>query len=73
MQHTVYPTRNRQFVRDVGLHEGEAGMIVEVFDIVTATRNEVVDRDNLVAAREQAFAQMRPNETGPAGNDDSRH
>jgi hypothetical protein len=40
---------------------------------MTAARNEIVDRDNLVAAREQAFAQVRPNETGPAGDDDSRH
>ena len=58
---------------DVELDVGEAGGAEEVLDVVHVAGDEVVDGDDLVAAREQTLAQVRPEEAGTAGDDHACH
>src|SRR5450755_1694784 len=58
---------------DVVPHQLEAGMPDEMRDVVLVAGEEVVDAENVVAIRQQAFAEMRTQEAGPAGDQDSIH
>ena len=45
------------------------GLPPEVRDVVHRARDEIIDADDLVAAREQQIGQVRTEETGGAGHD----
>jgi hypothetical protein len=54
-------------------HQLEAGVIDEVRDVVLVAGEEIVDAEDVVALRQQAFAKMRTQEAGPSGDQDSFH
>ena len=56
MEHTVDPAGDRQLLGHVGDDELEAGHVEQMVDVVAPARAEVVDRDHLVAARQQRLA-----------------
>ena len=60
-------------VAHVGAHEREARVLGEVREVLQPAGREVVDRDDLVAAREERVAEVRPDEPGAARDDDARH
>ena len=53
--------------------EAEPLLAGEVRDVLLATRDEVVDADDLVAASEQRVAQVRAEEPRTAGDHDPSH
>ena len=65
-------------VGDVGSDQSESVMAGEVRDVRRRPGREVVERDDLVPLVEQAFAEVRAEEAGAAGDDratnrDRRH
>jgi hypothetical protein len=60
-------------VRHVVVLERERRVADQVLDVAHRTRDEVVDGDDLVAARQQRAAQVRGEEPRSAGDDDAGH
>ena len=58
MKHTVDHAPHRKCVDDVGLEQFERRDVEQRVDVLEAARREVVDRDDLIASREQCLAQM---------------
>ena len=56
---------------DVVTQQLEALVVEEVLDVATGAGEEVVDAKHLVAALEQAVGEMRPEEAGAAGDENS--
>ena len=52
-------------------HELEARVVVQVIDVALGAGEEVVDAEHLVALLEQAVAEVRAEEAGAAGDEDS--
>jgi hypothetical protein len=73
VQHTVDRTVDRELLGDVGAHEREPPVLGEVREVLEPAGREVVDRDHFVAAREERVAEMGPEETGSARDDDTSH
>src|SRR5438094_7823367 len=73
VHHRVDPTGHGNFTRDVALDERERVVVPERREVPLAAGHEVVERDNLVASREQAFDEVRAEKSGAARYDDSRH
>src|SRR6266404_4958842 len=73
MQDRVERARDVDEVRDVLLDEREALVAEKRRDVVRRPRQEVVDADDVVTLREQAFAEVGADETGAAGDEDPRH
>ena len=70
MQHEVDRTVDVDVVGDVVLDEREVA-VGEVRDVGRVAGQQVVDADDLVAAIEQRFGEMRADEAGRAGDDDA--
>ena len=51
------------------LDQLEAGVAVEMAEVVAAAREEIVDADDARALGNQAVAQMRADKARPAGNE----
>ena len=73
VQHAVDVAVDRDLVAHVGADEREARVLGEVRDVLEPARRQVVDRDDLVAAREERVAEVRADEAGSARDDDARH
>ena len=73
MQDRVERARDVDEVRDVLLDEREALVAEKQRDVVRRPRQEVVDADDVVTLREQAFAEVGADEAGAAGDEDPRH
>lgn len=54
---------------DVLLDELEVRIAAQVRDVINRTRDEVINANDFVAAREQEIGQMRAEEPGGAGDD----
>ena len=54
-------------------HQLEGRMAEQAADVVAPAGEKVIHTQDFVAGRNQAFAQVRPDEPGAAGNDDSCH
>ena len=75
VQHEIDRPVDVDVVRDVVLDEREVA-VRQVRDVGGVARQQVVDADDRVAAVEERFGQVRPDEAGRAGDDDalfSRH
>ena len=72
VQHRVDRPLDVDVVRDVVLDEEEVA-VRQVRDVGGRSGQEVVDADDRVPAIEQRLGQMRSDEAGGAGDDDSRH
>ena len=71
VQHAVDAARDRELLDDVGDDELEAGHgRARCATFSRRLVREVVDRDDLVAAREQRLAEVRADEARAAGDDD---
>ena len=73
MQDVVQRPVDVDVVRDVVLDEPEALLPEQVRDVGRAARHEVVHARDLVPPREHELGQVRPEESGAAGDQDSRH
>ena len=69
MKHVVDPAGDVDELAHVGPHQVEVVLTDEVRDVVRGPRDEVVEADHLVALRQEAFAEMRTEESGSAGYD----
>jgi hypothetical protein len=58
---------------DVVLHQREALVAEEAGDVVGPSRAQVVDSDDVVAARHESFTYVAPDEAGAAGHHDASH
>jgi hypothetical protein len=54
-------------------NELEARVLQEVCDIGLGTRVTIIDTQYLVPSFKQFFTEMRPNESGSAGDENTRH
>ena len=70
VQHVVHRSVDVDVVGDVVLDELEVA-IAQVRDVGDVAGQQVVDADDRVAAIEQRFGEMRADEAGRAGNDDT--
>jgi hypothetical protein len=61
--------RDLEGMRDVRADKLEAGVSEEMGDVLGGAGNEVIDRDDLVALREEAIAKVGADEPGPTGNE----
>jgi hypothetical protein len=52
-------------------HQFEIGPVHQATDILFCARKKVVHAEDIMAAVHQPVAKMRPQKTGPAGNQDS--
>ena len=70
MQHDVHGAVDVDVIGDVVLdeHEVAAG---EMRDVRESTRQQIVDADHSAVAVQKLFGEMRSDETGRAGDDDS--
>ena len=66
-------TGHRELPRDVALDERESRVVAEGRKVCDTPGDEIVERDDLVAAREQVLDEMGAEEAGSAGYDDARH
>ncbi len=57
--------------RDVVTDELEPRIVVQMVDVPVGAREQLVDAQHLVALLEQAIAQVRAQEAGAAGDEDS--
>ena len=71
MQDGVDSAVHSESITDVAYQKREPGLPFEVGHIATATRREVIDRDNFITPEEQLVAEVRAQKTGPACNDSS--
>ena len=55
------------------LHQREVGFPQQVRDVVAVAAEKVVEADHGMAFRQQAFAQVRTDESGTAGNEYLAH
>ena len=58
---------------DVMAEELETAVAEQVFHVLATACEEVVEADDLVAALEKAFAEMRTEKSGAAGDEDAMH
>ena len=58
-------------LHNVLFHQLEAPLVLEVLDIATIARDEAVHADDLVSLGQKEIGQMRPDEPGRAGDEDS--
>jgi hypothetical protein len=72
VQHEVHPAVDVDVVGDVVLDELEVRMARQVRDVGDVAGEQVVDADDGIAAIEQRLGQVRPDEAGSAGDDDTR-
>jgi hypothetical protein len=56
-------------VSNVLLHEAELGMFHDASEVAQIPGTEIVQGDDLIAAREERLRKVRTDETGPAGNE----
>ncbi len=68
MQHDIDVATHVHVVGDIGAHEPKPRPFNEMRDVRRGTGGEVVGTQHLVAVIEQAFAQVRAQEAGTAGN-----
>ena len=66
----VDSTGHLESLRDIREDELEAVALLGRLQVFLATAREVVDADDLVAAREECLAKMRPDEAGASGHDE---
>ncbi len=59
--------------RHVVAHQLEAGVAQQVRDVALAAGEEIVDTEHIVAAADQAIAQVRTEKAGAAGDQDAFH
>ncbi len=61
--------RQENEVRDVVLDEREILVAGEMLDVLEVAGDEIIDRDDAMTFRQQPVGQMRPEKTGPTGDD----
>ena len=71
MQDVVELTRNVDVLGDVLLDEVEAFLAEEMRDVLDVPGQEVVHRDHLATIGEHALAEVRAEEAGTTGDQDS--
>ena len=71
MQHTVQRSLDVRVRRDVVAETGEAVIADQMGDVVRMAGDEVVQPDDRVAIGEEAIGEMRAEEPGGAGDEDS--
>ena len=70
MQHVVHRSVDVDVSSDVVADELKVERS-KMRDVVQVTRDEIVDADDRISASQKRFAEMRPDEAGCAGDDDS--
>jgi len=71
VQHAVNGCVDRNPVRDVGLDQPKTVVVGKSIDVAQGPSHQVVDADHFVAVAEESLAQMRAEEPGGAGNENS--
>ena len=59
------------FVDDIVLDEGEPRVLLQGLDVLEPTRDEIVHAVDRVTARQELFAQVRPQHARTTGDDDA--
>ena len=73
VDHPVKVAGHVDELRDVVFVEREAVVVEHVVEVVGSSRDAVFHRDDLVAVRDEGVTQVRANEAGAAGDEDSTH
>ena len=68
----------RQHFQHLEMHhrifnEAEARLLFQAHDVLVAPGAQIIQDGDLLAGRDQTLGQMRPNETGPAGDKTAHH
>ena len=63
--------KRRQLVDDIVLDEGEPRVLLQGLDVLEPTRDEIVHAVDRVTARQELFAQVRPQHARTTGDDDA--
>jgi hypothetical protein len=68
MKHVINRAVDFNRLGDIVLEEAKLAILGQMLDISQASRQQVVNTEDLVPLRQETFAKMRPDESSPPGD-----